>query len=93
MAAAVGEGVGIERHFATAGAVAAVLTAIVGATIAVETRYAKSAEVKAQLEEYYAKQLKLRILEIDLKPDPTPADRALRQYLLQELTKGNGSSR
>lgn len=83
----------MERHLATAGAVIAVLTAIVGATLAIETRYAKSAEVKAQLEEYYAKQLKLRILEIDLKPDPTPADRALRQYLVQELNKGNGGSR
>jgi len=83
----------MERHLATAGAVLAVLTAIVGTTIAIETRYAKSAEVKAQLEEYYAKQLKLRILEIDLKPNPTPADRALRQYLLQELNKGNGSTR
>lgn len=77
----------MERHLATAGAVIAVLTAIVGTTIAIETRYAKSAEVKAQLDEYYAKQLKLRILEIDLKSDPTPADRALRQYLIQELNK------
>ena len=77
----------MERWLATGGAVIAVLTAIVGTTIAVETRYAKSAEVRAQLEEYYAKQLKLRILEIDLKPDPTPADRALRQYLMQELHK------
>ena len=77
----------MERWLTTTGAVLAVLTAIVGTTIAVETRYAKSAEVKAQLEEYYAKQLKLRILEIDLKPDPTPADRALRQYLMQELHK------
>ena len=83
----------MERWLTAGGAVIAVLTAIVGTTIAVETRYAKSAEVKAQLEEYYAKQLKLRILEIDLKSDPTPADRALRQYLVQELNKGNGSSR
>ena len=83
----------IERHLTTIGAVLAVLTAIVGTTIAVETRYAKSAEVKAQLEEYYAKQLKLRILEIDLKPQPTPSDRALRQYLLQELNKGDGGTR
>jgi Mn2+/Fe2+ NRAMP family transporter len=75
----------MERWLTTSGAVIAVLTAIVGATVAVETRYAKSAEVKAQLEEYYAKQLKLRILEIDLEPNPNPADRALRQYLLQEL--------
>ena len=77
----------MERQLATAGAVLAVLTAIVGTTVAIETRYAKAAEVKAQLEEYYAKQLKLRILEIDLKLDPTPADRALRQYLQQELNK------
>lgn len=77
----------MDRWLTTTGAVLAVLTAIVGTTIAIETRYAKSAEVKAQLEEYYAKQLKLRILEIDLKPDPTPSDRALRQYLMQELSK------
>lgn len=80
----------MTQQLASVGAVLAVLTAVVGTTIAVETRYAKSAEVRAQLEEYYAKQLKLRILEIDLKPDPTPADRALRQYLQQELRKGNG---
>lgn len=79
----------MERWLTTTGAVLAVLTAIVGTTIAIETRYAKSAEVKAQLEEYYAKQLKLRILEIDLKPQQTPADRALRQYLQQELTKSS----
>ena len=82
----------MECWLTTGGAVIAVLTAIVGTTIAVETSYAKSAEVKAQLEEYYAKQLKLRILEIDLKSDSTPADRALRQYLVQELNKGNGST-
>jgi Mn2+/Fe2+ NRAMP family transporter len=80
-----------DRYIPTIGAILTVLTAIVGTTIAVETRYAKSAEVKAQLEEYYAKQIKLRILEIDLKSEPTPADRALRQYLLQEVNKTNGS--
>lgn len=77
----------LERHAAITGAVVTVLLAIIGSTIAVETRYAKSAEVKAQLQDYYARQLKLRILEIDLKSDPSPADRALRQYLLQELQK------
>lgn len=77
----------MEKHLATAGAVIAVLTAIVGTTIAVETRYAKSAEVREQLNELYAKQLKLKVLELDLKADPTPADRAMRQYLLQELQK------
>lgn len=81
----------IEKHLTSIGAVLAVITAVVGTTIAIETRYAKSAEVKAQLEEYYNKQLKLRILEIDLKAEPTAADRALRQYLLQEINKANGS--
>lgn len=77
----------MSNPLATAGALIAVLTTIVGTTVAIETRYAKSAEVKAQLEDYYAKQLKLRILEIDLKAEQTPADRALRQYLQQELQK------
>jgi hypothetical protein len=75
----------MERWLATTGAVIAVLTALVGGTVAIETRYAKAQEVKQQLDEYYAKQLKLRILEIDLKINPTPSDKALRQYLLQEL--------
>ena len=65
----------------------ALIVTIVGGSVAVETRYAKAAEVKTQLNELYAKQLKLKILEIDLKPDATPADRALRQYLQQELNQ------
>ena len=77
----------MDRWVTTVGAIIALLTAIIGGTITIETRYAKSAEVKQQLEEYYAKQLKLRILEIDLKSSPTPADQALKQYLLQELRK------
>lgn len=72
----------------TTGVAIAILTAIVGATITIENRYAKAQEVKEQLNDLYAKQVKLRILEIDLKPDQTPADRALRQYLSQELNKG-----
>lgn len=78
----------MDRWLTTVGAVIALLTGIIGGTITIEARYAKSEEVKQQLEEYYAKQLKLRILEIDLKPSPTPADQALKQYLLQELRKG-----
>lgn len=77
----------MERWVATTGAVIALFTAIVGTTVTIESRYAKSAEVKEQLDELYAKQIKLRILEIDLKGNQTPADRALRQYLLQELNK------
>lgn len=77
----------MNRWLTTAGAVLAVFTTVVGTTVAIESRYAKAQEVKEQLEEFYAKQLKLRILEIDLKADPTPSDRALRQYLQQELNK------
>lgn len=77
----------MNRWLTAVGAVIAVFSTVVGATVAIESRYAKAQEVKEQLEEFYAKQLKLRILEIDLKADPTPADRALRQYLQQELNK------
>lgn len=77
----------MNRWLTTAGAVIAVFSTVIGTTVAIESRYAKAQEVKEQLEEFYAKQLKLRILEIDLKADPTPSDRALRQYLQQELNK------
>jgi hypothetical protein len=77
----------MHRWVATAGALVAALSVIIGTTVAIETRYAKAQEVKQQLDEYYARQIKLRILELDLKPDPTPSDRALRQYLVQELQK------
>ena len=79
----------MHRWAATAGAIVAALSVIIGATMAIETRYAKAQEVKQQLDEYYARQIKLRILEIDLKSQQTPADRALRQYLVQELQKGD----
>lgn len=77
----------MNRWLTTVGAVIAVFSTVIGTTVAIESRYAKAQEVKEQLEEFYAKQLKLRILEIDLKTDPTPSDRALRQYLQQELNK------
>jgi hypothetical protein len=80
----------MHRWVATAGALVAALSVIIGTTVAIETRYAKAQEVKQQLDEYYARQIKLRILEIDLKPQQTPADRALRQYLVQELNKSGG---
>ena len=80
----------MHRWVATAGALVAALSVIVGTTVAIETRYAKAQEVKQQLDEYYARQIKLRILEIDLKPQQTPSDRALRQYLVQELNKSGG---
>jgi len=66
-----------------------VVITVVGTTVAVDNRYAKSQEVQQQLNDFYDKQLKLKILEIDLKPNPTPADQAMKQYLLQELNRKN----
>jgi hypothetical protein len=66
-----------------------VVITVVGTSVAVDNRYAKSQEVQQQLNDFYDKQLKLKILEIDLKPSPTPADQAMKQYLLQELNRKN----
>ena len=77
----------MNKHLEIAAALAALVVTLVGATVAIETRYAKAQEVREQMTELYAKELKLRILELDLKPVQTPSDRALRQYLLQELNK------
>jgi hypothetical protein len=66
-----------------------VVITVVGTSVAVDNRYAKSQEVQQQLNDFYDKQLKLKILEIDLKPNPTPADQAMKQYLLQELNRKN----
>ena len=78
---------GFEHWLTTGAAVVAVLSTIIGGTVVIESRYAKAQEVKEQLNDFYEKQIKLRILEIDLKPNPTPSDKALREYLVQELNK------
>jgi cell shape-determining protein MreC len=78
----------MEKNIQIAGAVLAFVVGVVGTTVTIDSRYAKSQEVKQQLDEYYARQLKLRILEIDLKQSKTPSDMALREYLIQELSKG-----
>lgn len=77
----------MSKYLATTGAALAVLTAIVGTTLTVESRYAKSAEVRSQMDTLYAKTLKLRILELQLKSPSqfTAADRALLDHLQQEL--------
>lgn len=78
----------MDKHIQIIGAVLAFVVGVVGTTITIDGRYAKSEEVKAQLQDFYARELKLRILEIDLKPNKTPSDMALREYLVQELNKG-----
>lgn len=75
------------RHFEIAAAATALLVTLVTAVVTVETRYAKSAEVQAKINDLYARQLKLRILELQLKSPSafTAADQALLQYMQQEL--------
>lgn len=77
----------MNNRLEIAAATTALLVTLIGSTIAVENRYAKAEEVRQQLESLYAKQLKLRILEIQLKPSSqfTSADRALLEHMQQEL--------
>jgi hypothetical protein len=76
-----------NRNLEIIAATAALLVTLVTAVVTVETRYAKSAEVQAKINDLYARQLKLRILELQLKPETqfTAADKALLDYMQQEL--------
>jgi len=76
----------MPRQLEITAAAVALLVTLVGGTVTIENRYAKSAEVQQQLNSLYAKQLKLRIMELQLKPPPlSPADRAMLLHLQQEL--------
>lgn len=70
------------------GGIATALTAIIGTTIAVDSRYAKSAEVKDQFCAARKQTLRDRIFELDLKPERSASDKALREYLQQQLNDG-----
>ena len=83
----------MSRQLEIAATVLALLTGVIGGTVVIETRYAKSQEVRVQLNDFYLRTLKLRILELQLKPNPTPSDRALLQYLQQELRDTTAPSR
>lgn len=67
--------------------VAALISTLVTGTIVVESRYARAADVQQQLDSLYARTLKIRILELQLKPSSefTPSDKALLDHLQQEL--------
>ena len=64
------------------------LTTIIGTTIAIDSRYAKSQEVKEQFCQARKQQLRDRIFELDLKNPKSPSDKALREYLQQQLRDG-----
>lgn len=70
------------------GAAIAVLTAVVGTTVAIDSRYAKSEEVQKQFCQARKQLLRDRIFELDLKANKSPADKALREYLQQQLRDG-----
>lgn len=74
------------RSFEPIAAILAIAVTLIGGTATIETRYAKSADVRHELDGLYAKTLKLRILEIQLKAPPLSAsDRALLEHMQQEL--------
>lgn len=76
----------MTRQLEITAAAVALLVTLVGTTIAIENRYAKAQDVREQLNALYAKQLKTRILELQLKPPPlSAADRAMLLHLEQEL--------
>ena len=70
------------------GGLLALLTTVVATTVTIDSRYAKSAEVKQQFCQARKQQLRDRIFELDLKADKAPSDRALREYLQQQLNDG-----
>lgn len=71
-----------------AGGVLALLTTIVATTVTIDSRYAKSAEVKEQFCQARKQQLRDRIFELDLKIQKSPSDKALRDYLQRQLHDG-----
>ena len=61
------------------------LLALGGTIITAENRYAKAEDVRQQLDTYFQRTIKLRILELDLKRELEPHERALRDHLKREL--------
>lgn len=78
----------MNQRVSVIGAGLALLTTVIGTTIAIDSRYAKSEEVKQQFCQARKQQLRDRIFELDLKPQQTASDRALREYLQQQLRDG-----
>ena len=76
------------NRLSVAGGVLALLTTIVATTVTIDSRYAKSAEVRQQFCQARKQQLRDRIFELDLKERKTPNDKALREYLQQQLNDG-----
>ena len=78
----------MSNRLSLLGGLLALLTTVVATTVTIDSRYAKSAEVKQQFCQARKQQLRDRIFELDLKANKTPNDRALREYLQQQLNDG-----
>jgi len=78
----------MDNRLSLLGGLLALLTTVVATTVTIDSRYAKSAEVKQQFCQARKQQLRDRIFELDLKTPKTPNDRALREYLQQQLHDG-----
>jgi len=78
----------VDNRLSLLGGLLALLTTVVATTVTIDSRYAKSAEVKQQFCQARKQQLRDRIFELDLKANRTPNDRALREYLQQQLNDG-----
>jgi predicted ATPase with chaperone activity len=78
----------MDNRFSLLGGALALLTTVVATTVTIDSRYAKSAEVKQQFCQARKQQLRDRIFELDLKANKTPSDKALREYLQQQLNDG-----
>jgi len=78
----------MDNRLSLLGGLLALLTTVVATTVTIDSRYAKSAEVKQQFCQARKQQLRDRIFELDLKASKTPNDRALREYLQQQLNDG-----
>lgn len=78
----------MDKRLSIVGAILALLTTVIGTTLAIDSRYAKSQEVQDQFCQARKQQLRDRIFELDLKPQQSPSDKALREYLQQQLRDG-----
>ena len=76
------------NRLSLAGGALALLTTVVATTVTIDSRYAKSAEVRQQFCQARKQQLRDRIFELDLKIHKSSSDRALREYLQQQLNDG-----
>jgi len=74
-----------QRTIAVTGLIT-LATILIGGVITFENRYAKIADVSNQIETFYEKTIRLRVLELELKGDKLEShERALLNHLKREL--------